>query len=249
MNIAFSAVIISILLIPPVVFYISLYYGRYSRATPEISIFEGILSAAVISLLIHCVAISICSDVVRFDLMLQLLGVQFGPAKKPPELSVLSYAFKSFARYNFWLLLFMLGLGRLVRLGLLKSKWHINVPIFQLYNKWWYVFSAYRPNGDRYDLVFVDVLAKFGDKLILYSGFLENFDLKGGDLSNIYLKDAVFRPYTGEIIDETPSDADLPKTKSIQGNSFCIKYEVVINMNLTFVYIDQIETPSPETTT
>jgi RsiW-degrading membrane proteinase PrsW (M82 family) len=74
MNIALSAVIISILLIPPIIFYISFYLGKYPRAIPKFSLFEGILGAAIISLFIHAITIHFISYEIRFDILLKLLG-------------------------------------------------------------------------------------------------------------------------------------------------------------------------------
>lgn len=74
MNIALSAVIIFILLIPPIAFYVSYSFGNYSKAGPKFSLLDGVLASAIISLFVHTIAICFISREVRFDILLKMMG-------------------------------------------------------------------------------------------------------------------------------------------------------------------------------
>lgn len=136
MNIALSAVVISILLIPPVVFYLSLYIGRFPRAIPKFSLFEGVLASAVISLLIHAVAITLIPNEIRFDILIKVLGGDLKNIENTIKNKALKKAVTDFAVYNASLLVVMIALGRWVRWRLLASGLHLRNEIFNLYNKW-----------------------------------------------------------------------------------------------------------------
>jgi hypothetical protein len=60
MNIALSAVIIFLLLLPPIAFYLAFSLGKYPKSGPKIGLLEGLLLSAVISTLLHALAILFC---------------------------------------------------------------------------------------------------------------------------------------------------------------------------------------------
>jgi hypothetical protein len=242
MNIALSAVIISILLIPPVVFYLSLYIGRFPRAIPKFSLFEGILASAVISLLIHAIAISLIPSEIRFDILIKVLGGDLKDVENTIKNPDLKKAVTDFAIYNAALLLIMVGLGRVVRWRLLASGLHLRNEVFNLYNKWWYFFNGNYADIAGYDLVFIDAVVDTKDGTMVYSGFLVNFETKGGELDRIYLKDAVRREFKKYANSQTLQLANEPgEPVQIPGATFSIKYENVINLNVNFIVIEEEE--------
>lgn len=244
MNIALSAVIISILLIPPVVFYLSLYIGRFPRAIPKFSLFEGILASAVISLLIHGIAITLIHNEIRFDILIKVLGGDLKNIENTIKNSVLKKAVTDFAIYNAVLVLIMIGLGRFTRWRLLASGLHSRNEVFNLYNKWWYFFNGNYGDIGEYDLVFIDAVVDTKDGTMVYSGFLVNFETKGGDLDRIYLKDAVrreFKKYANNQNLQLANEAGDPI--QIPGATISIKYENTINLNVNFILIEEQANP------
>lgn len=239
MNIALSAVIISILLIPPIIFYISFYLGKYPRAIPKFSLFEGILGAAIISLFIHAIAIHFISFEIRFDILLKLLGGELKDIERKTSNDEFNNLITSFAYYNICLLFIMVLLGRLLRKVLLWTNWHSKFPILNLYNKWWYVFNGYYNNIEETDLVFVDLVVDTKDRTVIYSGFLINFDFVNGDLERLYLKDTMKRDFikgsSDEASEQTTSNA-VPY--GIPGDLFSIAYKNILNINVHFISID-----------
>jgi hypothetical protein len=53
MNIALSAVIIFLLLLPPIAFYLAFTLGKFPKSGPKIGLLEGLMLSAVISTLLH----------------------------------------------------------------------------------------------------------------------------------------------------------------------------------------------------
>jgi hypothetical protein len=247
MNIALSAVIISILLIPPVVFYLSLFIGRFPRAIPKFSLFEGILASAVISLLIHAIAISLIPNEIRFDILIKVLGGDLKDVENTVKNPYLKTAVTDFAIYNAVLLLIMIGLGRFTRWGLLASGLHLRNEVFNLYNKWWYFFNGTYADIENFDLVFIDAVVDTKDGAMVYSGFLVNFETKSGKLDRIYLKDAVrreFKRYANnqnmQLINEAGEPVQIPVA------TLSIKYANVINLNVNFIFIEEEEYTSED---
>jgi len=74
MNIALSAVVIFILLLPPIAFYLSYNVGIFSKANPKIGLLEGLMLSAIISIIIHAIALLIIQKEIRFDVLAFLLG-------------------------------------------------------------------------------------------------------------------------------------------------------------------------------
>lgn len=239
MNIALSAVIISILLISPVVFYLSLFIGKYPRATPKFSLFEGILASAVISLFIHSVAISCIPYDIRFDILIKVLGGDL----KNVESTIHNYEFKKavkdFALYNFSIFLIMIILGRIVRWIIKKFDLRSGNDIYNLYNKWWYFFNGYYANANTFDFVFVEAVVDTKDGTMIYSGFLEHFETRDGELDRLYLKDTIRREFKhldnlgSHLVNEPGQPVQIP------GMSFSLKYENIINLNVSFLLIDE----------
>ncbi|WP_345947719.1 hypothetical protein ABDD95_12755 [Mucilaginibacter sp. PAMB04274] len=235
MNIALSAVIISILLISPVVFYFSLYIGEFPRAIPKFSLFEGILGTAVISLLIHAVAILCIPDEIRFDILIKVLGGDLKNVESTVNNAVFKDAVTDFAWYNLLLLLAMVVLGRLIRFFLLRTGLHERVPALNLFHEWWYFFDGAFAGVEDYDLVFVDTK----DGTVIFSGFLMNFETEGANLDRIYLKDVTRREFKKYANDEGArliNESGDPLT--IPSGTFSLKYSNIINLSVNFIILD-----------
>jgi len=249
MNVALSAVLISILLIPPVVFYLSLYAGPFPRPTPKFSIFERILTSAVVSLLIHGLAISLISAEIRFDLLLKLLGGELKDVEHKFSNAEFKHAVLSFSLYNATLLIVMVIFGRVVRQLLLWRDYHSYAAVLNLYNKWWYLFNGYYTNKEDFDMLFVDVVTDTREGTVIYSGYLESFECIDGNLDRIYLKELIRREFNPPAQSAVNSSAGqtFPEAILIPGDVFSISYAQILNINLQFMQVqdrlEEIELP------
>ena len=240
MNIALSAVIISILLIPPVVFYLSLYTGNYTRPSPKFSLFEAILGCAVISLFIHAMAISFISNEIRFDILIKVLGGDLKNVESTVENKTFKKAIQDFALYNIDLLLVMLVSGRVLRMILKYKDFHATSQLFNLYNKWWYFFNGYYADIEQFDLVYIDVVVDTKDGTMVYSGYLKEFETKNGELDRIYLNETVRREFKQQRENKSAHLInELGKPLQIPGATFSIKYEDILNLNINFILMSE----------
>lgn len=115
----------------------------------------------------------------------------------------------------------------------------INFPLFRFNNYWYYYIHGGRilyNNKDKRKRVFTfaDVLCEEAGTSQLYSGILSQYviDRENNQLESIYLTNAVRYRRTLSQDGATKSVA----TKEIPGNTFCIPYSRVLNLNLTYYY-------------
>jgi len=238
MNIALSAVIISILLIHPFIFYFSFYLGKYTRAIPKFSLFEGLLGSAIISLLIHAIAIAFISKEIRFDILIKLLGGDL----KNIEGSIKNIVFKGilleFASYNFWLILVMFFLGRLIRRILLFKNFHASNEILHLYHEWWYFFNGYSYEEEKiieYDVVFIKAVVDTKNGRVFYYGYLVDFETIGRQLDRIYLVNASRKQL--DDVDQNHDDIMDNLVVPIEGTTISIKYEDITRLTVDFIVL------------
>jgi len=236
MNIALSAVVIFILLMPPIVFYLSFSYGRYSKAGPGFSFLDGILASAIISLLVHATALFMLGKEVRFDIFLKVLGGELKDLENKITNQELTRCTKAFALYNFLLLIIFILLGRLTRFIVIRFDYNrTQSEALRLNNRWWFLFNAFKRNNHRPDLVLVDAVVETKECAIIYSGCLMDFVCEGEKLDRIYLECAVKRKLKIVNDEGVTKEEQLSSAVPIPGDVFLISYDSIINLNLRFL--------------
>jgi hypothetical protein len=236
MNIALSAVIIFILLIPPIAFYLSYSYGRFSKTGPKFTILEGVLATAIISLFVHTAAIYLIPGQIRFDILLKLLGGEIKDVEQKISNTEFNRYIKSFALYNFIILLLFLVLGRIARIVVIGRSLNTERnELLRLNNRWWYLFNGHESDIESFDLLLLDAVVDIKDSTVIYSGFLVNYVCNGEELDRIYLRDVVRRVFrNGEDGKRQTGD---PVT--IPGETFSISYKSIVNLNLRFLVLEE----------
>lgn len=122
----------------------------------------------------------------------------------------------------------------------------ITFPIFRFNNHWYYYINGgrilYHNKENRKRMfTYADVLCEEVGKSQLYSGILSQYvvNRETNQLESIYLTNATRYK---RILNEDGSTKEV-ETKEIPGNTFCVPYSRVINMNLTYYYkpIDELK--------
>lgn len=240
MNIALSAVVIFILLIPPIAFYFSYSSGSKAKAGPKFSLLDGILASAIISLFVHSIAILFIHDEIRFDILLKVLGGEIKDVENKISNQQFSKGIKQFALYNFIVLVIFILLGRISRWIVIRANLNDGAhELTRLNNRWWYFFNGYENGIEEFDLVFVDAVVDTNDGTIIYSGFLIDYVCNGEDLDRIYLGDTVRREFK---ISEPSKPAEALSNQAaspfpIPGEIFSLPYKNAINLNLRFIIL------------
>jgi len=249
MNIALGAVLIFILLIPPIAFYVSYTFGRHTRGGLKFSFLDGILASAIFSLLVHAAAILLIGKEIRFDILLKVAGGELKDLESKISNREFTHSLKQFAWYNFVVLLIMILLGQFMRWISQKSQWHFKFEILRIYNRWWYLFNGfYLEEEDSkqvdYDNPIVHVVADTNAGTVIYTGVLTGYVCNGDELDRIYLKGAIRRDFIlQKDRPDTPAgpDKEMKDTKDIPGQFLTIAYSQIKNMNLQFITFDETE--------
>jgi len=250
MNIALGAVLIFILLIPPVAFYVSYTFGRYNRGGLKFSFLDGLLASAIFSLLVHGLAILIMGKEIRFDLLLKLLGGELKDLELKIPNAEFTHALQQFALYNLVILVIMVVLGQLIRWLVSGSRLHAKYELLRIYNNWWYLLNGYYLDEEEYvqlvyDTPLVDVIADTAAGTVIYSGMLVGYVCTGEELDRIYLKGAVRRDFKLNGDKQTGQDPKVkvpsPDPKEIPGQFLSIAYSEIKNMNLQFITFEETE--------
>jgi hypothetical protein len=239
MNVALSAVIIFILLIPGFALYVGLYTGNFQRPGPKLSLLESLLIAGLFSLLVHRIALCWIDQPIRFDILLRLLGVDFKESIKVQgavENGDFRHLLIEFIKYNFWVNLSCLVFGRLLRLFLQATQLDWRISIFRLQNRWWYFLNGYYLDSRQFDFVVIDALVSTSEGSVLYTGYLDDFVCEGESLDRIYL----YTPLRRKLVDGFPPRNTINPTPpgltyDLEGDHLCLPYKEIQNLVVRFV--------------
>jgi hypothetical protein len=246
MNIALSAVIIFILLLPPIVFYISFVFGKFQKANPRVGLLEGVMFSAVFAVVMHSTSLLFIKGEIRFDILALLIGGDLKTINTLVPNKEFRKYFQQFTLYTSILTIIAIVSGRYLRWRLYKSRYHVKSEIFRLYSHWWYLFNGYnikdyndQQNPRLFDFVFVDALVNTNAGTMLYSGCLVDFVCHGEALDRICLSGTQKREFKitgmnekGNILINEPGPS-----KTIKGDTMSIPYTSIININLHFLSI------------
>ncbi len=239
MNIALGAVLIFILLIPPLAFYITYNFGREAKPGPKFSLLETILASAVLSLFVHAIALMFIQKEIRFDVLIKLAGGELKDISATVPNKEFKHLVLQFALYNLIIVILFIALGRFARWFSMHYGWDDGrSEMFRLHSRWYYFFNGLESNIDHFDLLYIDAVMDTKDGTMIYSGFLVEYICEGETLDRILIKDAVRREF------KTPKDGttvlqNLPgQPMSIPGHLFSIPYKNCINLNLSFIVLE-----------
>ncbi len=158
--------------------------------------------SAIFAVFVHAVASLFIQHEIRFYILALLIGGDLKLFDQKATNEQAGHLLRSFTAYNFWILVIMSGLGRLLRYIVRRFNWHGRTEFFRLYNRWWYLFRGYQVDKTiesgkpvEFDIVFVDALVNTSEGAIIYSGYLLDFVCKGETLERIYLSEASKRDF------------------------------------------------------
>jgi len=238
MNIALSAVIISILLIHPFVLYFSIYLGKYSKVIPKFSLFEALLGSAILALMMHGTAITLIDEEIRFDILIKVLGGELKNVEGSVKNDIFKRVLLDFSRYNLCMVSLMFILGRTLRKILQFRNFHAYSELYHLYHEWWYYFNGYSYEKDKiikYDLVFIDVIVDTKNGRMFYDGYLVNFETIGRQLDRIKLVNVRRKKF--DDFDQIYDDDINTSVRPIDGTTISIKYEDRSRLTVDFVLL------------
>jgi hypothetical protein len=247
MNIALSAVVVFILLMPPIVFYLSFSYGRYPKAKPKFAFLDGILASGIISLFVHALALLLLKKEVRLDILLKIFGGELKDLENKITNRDLTRCLKHFALYNFILAATFTMLGRLARHIVIRFNHnHVQSELLRLNNRWWHFFNGHDNGKPFLDLVFVDAAVATQEGTIIYTGWLRDFVCDGERLDRIYLEYVRKRRLKLSNDEKKETETRRSSAVPVSGAKFSLPYANIINLNVRFVRLEIEETTDPD---
>jgi hypothetical protein len=253
MNIAFTSVLIFILLAPGFLFRISYNSTKLSIRNPNRNIVNELTWSIIPSLTIHVIAIAIIeafsSYYIDFSLLGNLiLGVTDQNKASDSFMQLRTFLYPIFF-YNLSVFSasFILGyvFNKLVR------HWKIDRKIryFRFSNKWHYIFTGecldFPDVPDEFEEItnkIINVLCKVNGKSVLYTGEYFNYYIdSNGDLEAIHLK----YPIRRYLDDEDPASKSY---YHIESRYLVIPNSDIININFRYFNMEEVtfENLTPE---
>jgi len=245
MNIAFTTLIILLLLLPGIFFSRFYYSGEFSKQYFKPNLFELVLSTLIQSIFLHTLWVGICyysGYTFNYYILISLLsGIEDTDHLKEVS-DFVKMNIGEIVLYNFSLWGVALGLGQLTRLVVRKVKLDRKFTILRFQNEWHYILSGEMldfPNVEgqarKIDAIALDVLVDSADGVILYSGILQNYVLSRlGGLELINMRE-VTRKFIK--LDTKKPNIEVPNYELV-GNTFSIPYSKVQNIHIMYVDID-----------
>lgn len=145
-------------------------------------------------------------------------------------------------------------------------KLDIHFKILRFQNQWYYIFSGEirdfrkfkhlklkigekpeinKENDPKSLPPYGDILVENGGEQVLYTGFIVDYDLNYdnlNELDKIYLKGASrYRDFRPEDVENCLETNGIKTKVPIKGDVFILKADKVLNINLTFIPINQFE--------
>jgi hypothetical protein len=249
MNIALSAIILIVLLLPGAVaidsYYSSLIAKQARVAMPfNDMLFKGLILSFILHSCSICIIRNFLSYEIRFELLYEIV------AGKDLRITDKEFtnAFLQFCFYNGFLIIIAWGLAKLFKRLVQFNNFDLNYFSLRSMNYWFIVFSArYLESADvkgkqsDTDLVFLDVLTKTN---VIYSGFLIDFNYskEKDELENLILDSTVKRNY---VQNEEESKNYLNHTTGkpcrIPGDAFVIPMNTIVNININYIEIEEMK--------
>jgi len=248
MNIAFSAVLVFILVLPGLLFRYTYQRGFFRRSPVTIPSFAEDLAFSVLwAGLLHTLWLNLFALLglrLEYGPLLALLVGQFGVDQKYLDEAVRALQNAHAAITFYFLSLFAAGYGlgyafhALVR----RQRWDHTTRAFRFPNEWYYLFSGEEAAGGQPDIVFVTVLLELSDATYLYRGILQAwyFD-RQGNLDRVVLEEVLRRKLAE---DRDSSEPYVPPMRgsderyySVEGDLLVLRYSEVKTLNVEYLYL------------
>lgn len=241
MNIALSAIILILILLPGTT-AISAYYGSLTRKASGVHIpFNELLTKGlVLSVLIHFIGIYFIRLMGFTPNIFALYQVVTGGVTVADEAIFLQDAL-FFLGYSLSLVGITFGVSKVFKQFVQRNDFDLRFHSLRTASYWFHMFGGRTldENGNtrsmvEMDFVYVDILTQ---SQFLYSGRLYDFNYSPfkDELENIILANAQKRHINSEktILDED----HLSEPKSLPGDALVVKASTILNINIIYVKV------------
>jgi hypothetical protein len=247
MEIALGGIIILIILLPGISFRKGYFSEEFSNQYTIRDFFQLFINTLFPSLISYILFLPIIYFLFGYYYDFKILLGILSSNEKLVELSI-----EAIAEFKFQILVFQtiintasFYVGYKLKNLILKHSFDAKNKFFRYKNIWHYLLSAkfmlfqrsqieLRNNDiEDIDITFIDALLTFGEHSCIYTGILVDYELSTeGSLDLLYIKNAQ-RKFI--------SDNNDSEYKDIDGHIIILKYEHIINLNLSFIQVIELE--------
>lgn len=245
MNIAFTSILLFIIIAPGFLYRIAYHSSKLSVKDPNRSIINELTWSIIPSIIFHTIAIFLIESISNFTIDFKQLGNLIlgvtSPNTVENNFTQLKLYFYPIFLYNIILFGFSLLIGYLSRCAIRKLKWDRKFRFLRFSNKWHYIFTGecldFPDVPDNYEEItrkIINVLCKVNGKSILYTGEYFNYyiDYKG-DLEAVHIKYPI-RRYIENDKEEEKNYYTIPSRFLVIPNSD------IININFRYFNLEEI---------
>lgn len=248
MELALGGLIILIVLLPGISFRKGYFSEEFSNQYTIRDFFQLFINTLFPSLIAYLIFLPIIyfSFGYYYDLE-QLLGILSSND------DLVKSSIQNIEKFKFEILLFQAVInisaffsGFYLRNLILNHSYDALNKFFRYKNIWHYLLSAKfmlfersqieltENNINDVDITYLDALVVLGDYSFIYTGILVDYELSDdGSLDLLYIKNA-----QRKLVDHHKSES---KYSDINGHIIILKYQNIVNLNLSFIQIEELE--------
>ncbi|WP_294250493.1 hypothetical protein [uncultured Chryseobacterium sp.] len=248
MNIAFTTIIIFIILAPGFLARISYHSSKLSISNPNKNIVTELTLSIIPALILQSIGIFLVNRYSSYRIDFETLGnLMLGSTTN----GVVSNNFRSIEEfkfqiffYNFFVFSFAFLSGYLTRKVIRLTKADRKIRYLRFSNKWHYIFSGecldFPDVPDNYENItekIVNVLCKVNGKNILYSGTLFNYYIdSNGNLEAVHLKFPIRR-----MLEDDNEEDYHKRYYEIESRYLVIPNNDIININFRYFNLTEVQ--------
>lgn len=243
MNIAFPAFFILVLIIPGFIFqnaYEKIENTNIQRKTFDVASSLGIFYALILHMfLIYCV-VPFFGYEINYKICLKLLTNS--KLISASDLNIISVSIPAIFSYISSSFLFAYLLGKFFQ-KLIFSLNPYKSSQFAFDTPWYYELKGQLSETENAQVIKLSCLVESKNEAFLFYGILEDFYLDpDGQLDRVVLSDARRRRIESDnIVSNTSPDSSDTRFYKIKGERLILKYENINNINVEYLYIEEID--------
>lgn len=244
MNFAFNSIVIILLILPGIIFTLSLYNSDepfdYTPLTHKTII--SLFATVVFPFIWTPLFIKITSYEINFSKLLEIVaGQNINQLLQSITLSDLSY----FCIYIITIYIFAFVVGVILNKLIKGFKLDAKFKMLKLESPWYYLLKGYDWEIGEPDLIIITATVELAGKGYLYNGYLENYYLdKNGELDRLILTNTrrrnIKNDHRSEKHGEKTAKSLDDRFYPIDGHNFVLKYSDIKSLNIQFLKIDSV---------
>ncbi|WP_179022198.1 hypothetical protein [Winogradskyella forsetii] len=246
MNIAFTSVIIFVILAPGFLFRLAYKSSKLSVNNPERNLLNDLTWAILPAFILHILFIFFLELVSKYYVNFEQLGNLIAGAKTDDKIESSFSQIKEFLYpiffYNLAIFSFAIITGYQGRKLIRKHKWDRKYRYLRFSNKWHYIFTGecldFPDVPDHFDEItdkIINVLCSVNGENILYTGEYFNYYIdKDGNLEAIHLKYPI-RKYLKK------NDTTENSNYEIESRYLVIPNSDIVNINFRYLSLEEVD--------